>query len=322
MIGIKKEIAELLRTNDCVIVPGLGGFVANYLPAFIHPEHHTFNPPSRQIAFNARLNTNDGLLANYIGQKHHISYTSAMQLIDREVISTLSRLSIGDKITIESIGLLCADKENQLQFIPQDNLNLLDDAFGLPNFISPPIDRSPLRNHKNSSVRGLTTNKQLRVALMRAAIFLPFAALSVWALINPDKVTALARGTASLWPSAVEHTIPRPANTTLPASTYEIKPAVNEETKSIETPALPEVNATVKNDVYFIIAGAFGVKNNADNLVSSLKNQGYDAKIIGINPQGLHMVSLAGYSNKKHALEQLNILRSGEIKSAWLLTQK
>jgi len=322
MIGIKNEIAELLRTNDCVIVPGLGGFVANYLPAFIHPEHHTFNPPSRQIAFNVRLNANDGLLAHYISQKQQIPYTEATQLIDKEVISTLSRLSIGDKITIEGIGLLFADKENHLQFLPQDNLNLLDDAFGLPSFISPPIDRSPLRNHKNNSVRRLITNKQIRSSLMRAAIFLPFAALSVWALMNTEKVTALARSTASLWPSAIEHTSPKPVNTALPTKTYELKLAAIEETKPLETPTHIEAATPVENDVYFIIAGAFGVKSNADNLVISLKNQGYDAKIIGINPQGLHMVSLAGYPGKEEALKQLQTLRKGEIKSAWLLTQK
>lgn len=322
MIGIEKEIAELLRTNDCVIVPGLGGFVANYVPAFIHPEHHTFNPPSRQIAFNARLNANDGLLTHFIGQKYQTPYPEAAQLIDKEVVSALSRLSIGDKISIEGIGVLFADKENHLQFLPQNNLNLLDDAFGLPTFISPPIDRSPLRNHKNSSVHRFITGKQIRSALMRAAIFLPLAALSVWAVMNTDKVTELARGTASIWPSAVEYTAPKPVTSATSDYTYEITPStLEEEAMPVETPPVVEA-LPVENDVYFIIAGAFGVKSNADNLVISLKNQGYDAKIIGINPQGLHMVSVAGYSRKEEALEQLQTLRKGEMQSAWLLTQQ
>lgn len=322
MIGIEKEIAELLRTNDCVIVPGLGGFVANYVPAFIHPEHHTFNPPSRQIAFNARLNANDGLLTHFIGLKYQTSYPEAAQLIDKEVISTLSRLSIGDKISIEGIGLLFADKENHLQFLPQNNLNLLDDAFGLPTFISPPIDRSPLRNHKNSSVHRFITNKQIRSALMRAAIFLPLAALSVWAVMNTDKVTELARGTASLWPSAVEYTAPMPITTAITENTYELTPAATEDAMPVEVSPVIEAALPVESDVYFIIAGAFGVKSNADNMVILLQDQGYDAKIVGINPQGLHMVSMAGFSQKEEALEKLQTLRKGEMQAAWLLTQK
>ena len=44
-------ISELLYRHDCVILPGLGGFITNYRSAQIHPVSHTLRPPSKSISF-------------------------------------------------------------------------------------------------------------------------------------------------------------------------------------------------------------------------------------------------------------------------------
>ena len=41
--------------NDCVMVPGLGGFVAHYTPAMRVAEENVFLPPTRIIGFNPQL---------------------------------------------------------------------------------------------------------------------------------------------------------------------------------------------------------------------------------------------------------------------------
>ncbi|MBP7243847.1 MAG: SPOR domain-containing protein, partial [Bacteroidia bacterium] len=74
-------ISELLYVSDCVIIPGLGGFVANSRSAFLNPAQHTFSPPVRRIAFNASLRTNDGLLANYVSRREGITYGDAVTKI-------------------------------------------------------------------------------------------------------------------------------------------------------------------------------------------------------------------------------------------------
>ena len=51
-MNVEKHIGELLYDHNCVIVPDLGGFVANYAPAKIHPTQHTFTPPTKNIVFN------------------------------------------------------------------------------------------------------------------------------------------------------------------------------------------------------------------------------------------------------------------------------
>ncbi|MBL7972118.1 MAG: SPOR domain-containing protein, partial [Prolixibacteraceae bacterium] len=74
---INHYIKELLLLNDCVIIPEFGGFVANYKPAT--NENNRFFPPTKEIAFNNKLISNDGLLINHISQTEGISYFSARQ---------------------------------------------------------------------------------------------------------------------------------------------------------------------------------------------------------------------------------------------------
>lgn len=64
MIELAQHIEALLLENDCVIVPGLGGFVAHYTPAMRVAEENTFLPPTRIIGFNPQLKMNDGLLSS------------------------------------------------------------------------------------------------------------------------------------------------------------------------------------------------------------------------------------------------------------------
>lgn len=66
MIELAQHIEVLLLENDCVIVPGLGGFVAHYTPAMRVAEENVFLPPTRIIGFNPQLKMNDGYLYNPI----------------------------------------------------------------------------------------------------------------------------------------------------------------------------------------------------------------------------------------------------------------
>ena len=74
MQDIQKYVVELLFKHDCVIIPNLGGFVAQYKSAALDEVTGFFSPPSKQILFNINLKNNDGLLANEIAQRKQITY--------------------------------------------------------------------------------------------------------------------------------------------------------------------------------------------------------------------------------------------------------
>ncbi len=81
MENISSHIADLLYHHDCVIVPGLGGFVANPVPAILDEEKNMFFPPSKEIVFNVNLKHNDGLLISHIASERNITYESAGEIV-------------------------------------------------------------------------------------------------------------------------------------------------------------------------------------------------------------------------------------------------
>jgi len=323
-MNIEKHLSGLLAEQDCVIVPGFGGFITNYIPAGINPVTHVFTPPSRQVAFNARLRNNDGILANHLVRSLNITYAEAVAAIEKLSVEWVNILNKGEKVIIQGIGLIFSDKENNLQFIPESNINLLDDAFGLTSFSSLPIQK--LGTLKKSSEKRIRTNavssaRKLPSSLKWAVVLLPLAALSFWSAFNTNKVTNLYHNVASVIPAPAESSSTKTATpfaVNIPAAENNAEVIVPETVKEAEVIATPEA-VKVENN-YFIIAGAFGVKENADKLVESLKAKGYDASIAGQNRNGLFRVSIEGFSEMEIALQKTEEMRKGDFPGAWLLT--
>ena len=59
---VVRVLPGMFWDNDCVMLPGLGGFVCNPRSAWYDASKRQMVPPSRDVLFNPRLTTNDGLL--------------------------------------------------------------------------------------------------------------------------------------------------------------------------------------------------------------------------------------------------------------------
>ena len=78
VIELDRHIEILLLDNDCVIVPGFGGFVAHHVEARYDKSDNSFLPPLRSLGFNPHLkNINDSLLAQSYVEAYDISYPEA-----------------------------------------------------------------------------------------------------------------------------------------------------------------------------------------------------------------------------------------------------
>ena len=89
MIELAQHIEVLLLENDCVIVPGLGGFVAHYTPAMRVAEENVFLPPTRIIGFNPQLKMNDGLLVQSYMAVYDTDFSDATRIVEKEVAHIL-----------------------------------------------------------------------------------------------------------------------------------------------------------------------------------------------------------------------------------------
>ena len=106
MIELGRHIEILLLTNDCVIVPGLGGFMAHHVEARFDSRDNMFLPPYRTLGFNPKLSINDSLLVQSYVEAYDISYPDALQRIENEVCEIKQHISINGSYILSNIGEL------------------------------------------------------------------------------------------------------------------------------------------------------------------------------------------------------------------------
>ena len=119
MKNLAKHIELLLRDNDCVILPGFGGFIAHAVPAYYVSEEHLYYPPSRSISFNTAITMNDGLLAQSYMRSYNVDYAQAVYLIDVAIEKMRDILDEEGSVTIPHIGTIKQDIYQTVQFIAE-----------------------------------------------------------------------------------------------------------------------------------------------------------------------------------------------------------
>jgi nucleoid DNA-binding protein len=131
------HIENLLPEHDCVVVPGLGGFVQSETQARLS-EDGILYPGRKEICFNPRLKFNDGLLAQSYQEIHDLTFEEANQQIQQAVREIHSKLEEGKYLRIGHIGTL-SRKDQQLQFQPDSKNHFHPEAFGLTAFAFPKL---------------------------------------------------------------------------------------------------------------------------------------------------------------------------------------
>lgn len=103
-MNIVCHIEQLLRSHDCVTVPGFGAFVAAAAHASHDAASSKISPPSRTVMFNPELTHNDGLLASSVARRDGLSYERAMERIADEVALTHAMLRTTGVMKFGSLG--------------------------------------------------------------------------------------------------------------------------------------------------------------------------------------------------------------------------
>ncbi len=194
-MNIEQQISSLLYHQDCIIIPGFGGFVANHRSAFLNPAHHTFSPPSKKIAFNSSLRISDGLLANHISKTTNVTYKEAGEQIDHFVKNCMTTLNNGERLVLENLGSLFYDAEKNLQFVPDNTINYLKDSFGLTTIHSPAIKRDDdISNLMNVIHKKTRSKNKKKIKSWRLIELIPAAAILIWLLLSPPVLTNINPG--------------------------------------------------------------------------------------------------------------------------------
>lgn len=134
MIELAQHIEVLLLENDCVIVPGLGGFVAHYTPAMRVAEENVFLPPTRIIGFNPQLKMNDGLLVQSYMAVYDTDFSDATRIVEKKVAHIFTALHEEGKVDLPNIGELRYSIHGIYDFVPYDHKITTPYLYGLDSF--------------------------------------------------------------------------------------------------------------------------------------------------------------------------------------------
>ena len=138
---IEHYISQLLYRYQCVTVPGFGAFLTEFQSAQLDENSHSFYPPKKMVSFNPFIKNNDGLLANHLAQAEKISYEIAVNSIQNEVSHWKTKILEFGNISLKNIGDFSLNSENNIVFVPVDQINYLTASFGLSSFVSPAVKR-------------------------------------------------------------------------------------------------------------------------------------------------------------------------------------
>ena len=260
---LSKMVKELILDSDEVVLPGLGAFRAEIVPASFSDKGYTINPPYRRMFFRSKPDQGDSL-ALFYASSNNVSVEVASRII-RDFVSDLRSVLYERKtVILPGLGRLRATKENNVFFVADENLDIYPEGFAL--------EAISLKNHVqtreevSAAVQGLADMLDIK-APQEASQEVPQEAQQpvpepVVAEVDPEPVAAEVDAEPVVEDAvpaeaeiaeteSVEAETEEAAEETLPAET-EIAEAVEEtlpaETETAETESAETVEETLPEE--------------------------------------------------------------------------
>ena len=127
---LSRMIGELILDHDSLSLPGLGTFVAENMPASFSDRGYTINPPYRRLSF-IEQESSDGLLAQLYASDNGIADQEAEAILEAFLKDLKDLLQLEKTVEFPGLGRLRATRENHFFFVPDEDLDIYPDAFGL-----------------------------------------------------------------------------------------------------------------------------------------------------------------------------------------------
>lgn len=347
MQDIEIHIAYLLTKHDCVIVPGLGAFVASFCPAVRCEHTGVLNAPHKSIGFNAGITHNDGLLVNAFAKTKGIAYNEAKRQIAFFVDALKVRLQDGETVRLDWVGTLSLSDENKLQFAASVQSAANNAYYGFSNFFLPSLSELEEDMYTPATAPVLTLEQPARrimwpriaVAAAAIALFLIPSNLNnpgrdyrsqtanvmdtyLSVLIDKPAVEAVVEATPELGIAAETVVVPEAETAPVEVEAIETLEPVVELPVVQPAPAVEKV-AAVPTRRYFIVIASLPTRESADARALQYRKNGFeDAAVVSDGDK--HRIYVQSFENKAGAQDYLEHFREQhpEHAKAWLLGQR
>ena len=300
-----QHIEYLLLRHDCVIVPGLGAFIASRQPARIDMESGEILPPSRTVMFNQAVSVDDGLLASSFARKSSLDFDEARQVILRHVSAYKNSLSQNRMAKAGNLGTFLLGEENNLVFTPgvklmaPSRMGFSSVKMALPKVEETPIKESAENIEDQDSDSSKYYSFRISKAFTRiAAACLVVAAVAISVILNPIPHD-----------SRVEQASVVPVEVLMP-NRHEVKPVetVAKDTVKFAQPVLPS---------HYLIVATFSSNKEAEEYATKYSTKEYP--LTAVASRKLCRVAAAASDSRDSLRMKLNSREfSSKFPNSWI----
>ena len=128
---LAKMIRDVVLEKDEVALPGLGVFVAEFVPASFSDKGFTINPPYKRLTFRQEVNAGDDTLIRMYAEANNIGEDAAARIVNDFLSGLKDILMVRKSVVFPELGRLRATRENNFFFIADENLDIYPEGFGL-----------------------------------------------------------------------------------------------------------------------------------------------------------------------------------------------
>lgn len=311
MNEIALHIDFLLHTNDCIIVPGLGGFVVNEAGV---EENGLWglDAPTFELIFNSKLTYNDGLLAESLMKTNNVSFAVATKQIESASQELRNRLMKNEEVEWDNLGTFTTNKDNNLIFLP-NKAYTRPQYFGLSNArFKPAALTLTSSNSKENEIPVRSIMRYVSTAIAVAVLFF-------LVVVSYNNTTSPMSQHAEIVSKPLIFGNNPSRGNMIKAN----QPAAVTATKSTNTSAEASNTVAATNSSskkYYIVVGVYEVRDVAEKSLSRLKKQGFNNASMIERPTRLDVYS-DSFSTREEAQTYLQKFHAdnASYRDAWIL---
>ncbi|MFU2373546.1 MAG: SPOR domain-containing protein [Bacteroidales bacterium] len=333
MIELSRHIESLMLKHDCVIVPGLGGFITQYVPARRVEGEQLFLPPCRTVGFNQQLTLNDGLLVQSYMQAYDTNYPETIKLINDAVKQLKQELQENGEYELSGIGRLTLGIGGKYNFTPCEAGVLSPELYGLdtvsiPNVAQAEKQKPAIAAHDKKKVHIKRTEKNYTISINRELVNYVAAAVVtiffyfLWATPVSNSPQNDKQAASAIYEQLFDNATQKVVQ---PQEAKSVQPAVQPQAESAATANNTTPTAkTMPTQVgrYTLVLASAISEGNAQHFAQKLKQEGM--KDASAYKRGRMVRVVYGhYANENEAQKALNTLRRHEaFTDAWVMEIK
>lgn len=356
VIELGRHIEILLLDYECVMVPGLGGFVAHHTDARYDEGDGLFLPPLRTLGFNPKLSMNDLLLVQSYVEAYDISYPDAVSRIESEVGELKQCLLNEGSYRLGDIGTLTLGEGGSYGFEPCEAGILTPALYGLGSFEMARLHKettTPAAHGRTGASRHATRHEEgrdkgmekktatddssvikIKVAWLRNAIAVAAAILAFFIMTPPITNSSTGRADFASLPQEIigaamrnqgaESVKPMPSKEQAAAEHKPLNKASQQAAEATAAEKASDETITVneKPADYCIVLASRITKAGANAFAKQLCTEGLtEAKVY--TGGGQVRVIYGAYATEDEARDTLRRLRDNKyFEQAWVYKKK